>query len=366
MASTDDTDGGGGDAASVAAALRSASFVRIVAHADATGAATAGVLANAAAATGVPFRVSLARTAEAATGRVAAGEATAVTVGVGGPATATIQGPRAPATAAEAARAVGHAPDPTPVLAGLVGAGLDPEGTAAFEAADVERHPGLGIPTENRADGLAHTTLVHGPFSGDPAAAEELLPDGDDPDSRRHGGSVVALEASTAATGQRGVAALGRALNPLAPGTPFATVAGYADVLGATAREAPGTAVALAVGADVRESALGTWRDHALRVHRAVEEADLEARGDVAVARVESGVWTVARLLRDFRSPAPAALAIGDGEAALAGRSGTGALKALSAAAEECAGSAAGGDTRAYAAFDGPAEDVVAAVRGMV
>jgi len=378
MASTEDADAGDAPVDSAAAALRSASFVHVVAHADAGAVAAAGLLARAADATGVPFQVSVVRTAAEAGRRVAAGDGTTIAVGVSEPSAPTLAGPELPVAAAETARAVGHDPDPALVLAGLVARGISPEGTAAFEAADVERRQGVGVPTDDPIDGLAHTTLVHGAFSGDPAAADEFLADsgvdagdGDagtesDVETRRRIASLVALEASAPAVGERGLAALGRALNPLAPGSHFATVAGDADVLAATTRESPGTAVALVLGADCGESALGTWRDHALRVHRATSQADPARHSGLTVARVDTGVWTAARLLRDFRSPEPAVLALGDGEAALAGPPGTGALGALSTAAGECDGSAGGTDTRAYARFEGDADDLVAVLRGLL
>ncbi|MFB6219374.1 MAG: exonuclease, partial [Halobacteriaceae archaeon] len=282
-------------------------------------------------------------------------------------AAASLAGPETPADAAAAAREVGAEPDPQLVLAGLAAGGVSPEGTDAVETAGVERRPGLGTPTEDPADGLAHTTLVHGEFSGDTDAAKRTLADlGVDTVADSKVASAVALETSAPDTGNRGLAAVGRALHPFAPGGPFATVPGYGDVLDAVAREAPGTAVALALGHDARERALDAWRRHARQAHRAVREADPARHAGVVVARAGDAHWTVARLLRDFRSPEPAALVVGDGEAALAGPAGTGAAEVLSTAAAECSGSAGGGDERAYAAFDGDADDLTAVVRGML
>lgn len=378
MASSEDADAGDAPVDSAAAALRSASFVRLVVHADAGAVAAAGLLARAADADGVPFQVTVVRTAREADRRMTAGDGAAIAVGVGAQSAPSLTALEVPIAAAETARAVGHDPDPSLVLTGLVARGISPEGTAAFEAADLERRPGVGVPTDDPVEGIAHTTLLHGAFSGDPAAAEQFLEDGGvdaddiaatsdlDAGTCRRIGSLVALETSRPATGDRGLAALGRALHPLVPGGRFATVAGDADVLAATTRESPGTAIALVLGHDRRESALGTWRDHALRVHRTVQEADLARHSGLAVAEVDGGVWTAARLLRDFRSPEPVALAIGDGEAALAGPPGTDATAVLSTAAEECAGSAAGTDSRAYVAFDGTAEDLVAVARGLL
>jgi hypothetical protein len=373
MASTGDADAGDAPAESAAAALRSASFVHVVAHADGASVAAAGLLAGAADALGVPFQVSVARTAAGLSRRVAAVEdATAVVAGAREPgADASLSGPEAPLTAARAVRAVGADPDSTLALAGGSVAGVEADGTDGVEHVPVERRPGVGLPTTDIADGLAHTTLVHADVSGDPEAAAALLADldvGTEPTeaARRRLASALALDASVAAAEERGVAALGRALHPLGPAGQFETVAGYGDVLDAVAREAPGTAVALTLGYDARGAALDAWRAHARRAHAAVRAADPARHAGLTVARDAAPVWTVARLLRDFRSPEPAALAVGADEAALAGTPGTGAAEALSTAAAECSGSAGGGDARAYATFEAPVEEFVSVVRGVL
>jgi hypothetical protein len=378
MASTDDADAdaAAGDAptGSVAATLRSASFVTVVAHADGAAVAAAGLLAEAADAVDVPFHICVARTATEVGRRVDGTEdATTLVVGdAGTDADIALASARAPLVAFESARDVGAEPDPTLALAGLNGADRPPEGSVPIDAADTARRPGVAGPTEDLVDTLAHSTLVHGSFSGDPEAAkaalgEAGLADESSPETRRRAGSLVALEASTAATGERGLAALGRALNGRGPAGSFATAAGLGDVLDAAVRVDPGTAVALALGHDVRDDALAAWREHARRAHEAIRATDPTRHRGLVVAEAGDGsVWTVARLLRDFRSAEPVALAVGDAEAALAGPPGTDAAAVLASAAAECSGSGAGSDTRAYARFEGPTEDLVAVLRGQL
>jgi hypothetical protein len=255
----------------------------------------------------------------------------------------------------------------TLALAGVAaGGGLPAQAVpAAVEHAPVERRPGVALATADLVDGLAHSTLVHGPFSGDVDAAGATLAELELPaelgdDDRRRLASVVALDASGGESASAD--AMERALRPLAPGGPFETVGGFADVLDAVARTEPGTALALALGHDVRSAALEAWRDAAAAVHRAVRSANLARHSGVVVADVgDASVWTAARLLRDARSPEPAALAVGAGGVGLAG--GADARSQLATVAGDDA--VAGGERVAYARLDQTdGEAVVEAVRG--
>lgn len=417
------------DAAASAGHLREAAFVRVVTRADADGVAAAGVLARALADSGVPIQVSAARTDEARGRRVeragdhaapddatvvvgatgADGDSPTGVPGIGGAdapeiagrdAVRVAGGDRPDSVAAwELAReiagpefgsgdgrdhAVGTA---TLALAGAVAAGATPDedGTdpvlSAAREAGVERRPGVALPTRDAADGLAHSTLVHAPFSGDADAASgalaETFDDGSrtdadphgtagidpaDPDAGRDLASLVALRVAGAEGASHSAGfAVERALRPHAtPSGPFATVGGLADVLEATARESPGTAVALALGHDAADPALAAWRDRAGRAHRAVRSADAGRYDGVLAARVESSpVGTVAGLLAAYRSPEPVALVVGDGEAAAAyspDATGEGDPRAAlrTAATAVDAGAEVGGTRRrAYARFDG-------------
>lgn len=378
------------DADAPAERLRSAGFVRVVTRADGDGVAAAGVLARSLAAVGVPFQVTVARTDEGrarrvdrATDHATPGDATVV-VGsnpdpgeTGNADTLSVAGGDRPDSVAawEWARAVagenwdGDRPRPSVLaLAGTVAAGEAAEAPLeTAREAGVERRPGVAIPTEDAAD-VAHSTLVHAAFSGDPDAAGEALPgvvdpatfDPADPDRGRDLASLVALRVAgdDRAVPSAGVA-VERALRPHAvPDGPYATVAGLADVLDAAARESPGTAVALALGHDVREAALSAWSEHARRAHDAVRSATTGRYDGVLAARIESGpVGTTARLLSAYRSPEPVALVVGDGEAAAAlapdaeGRDLAATLRAAARGIDP--GAEAGGTPRqAHAQFD--------------
>jgi len=173
----------------VATRLSTAPFVRIVARADGDGVAAAGTVARALAASGVPFQVATGRTAA---DRVARAEVDAdgETLLVGATPTPgdALELPDATAGAPLSARAwrvadalldgrAERSRVATLSLAGAVAASVTPgtAGTASvLEVVDLDRRPGVATPT-TPVDGLAHSTLVHGPFSGSPERARETL-----------------------------------------------------------------------------------------------------------------------------------------------------------------------------------------------
>jgi hypothetical protein len=406
MAAADPSDGLA-PGASVAATCRDAGFVRLVATSDGDALAATGVLARALAAVGVPFQASIRQFPADAPGD---GTDADVTVTVGAPGgDAAIADLPASTAAYDAARELApEAADPTLALAGTLAAGAasgddstalaedattadadredattadaDREDATATDtdredattadtiredacAAGCERRPGVGVPTVDFADGLAHTTLAHTPDSDDAAAYREALAERDlpsertpdtDADTGRRLASLLAFDAVRGGEAPpRAADAVGRALRPHAGAScPFATVEGYADVLDAVARRAPGTGVALALGHDAREAALDAWREHASAAHRAVHAADTSRYdGAVAVVTRSGPVATVARLIRDFRSPEPAVLVIGDGAAAAAG-DGVDVGAALRATAAAAGGESLARADTAYARLD--------------
>ena len=335
----------------LASVLADAPFVRLVATDDGDALAATGVLARALRATGTPFQ---ARIASDPTDE-AVGDEVAVTVGSGrGP--HAIPGSERPASTAAfaVARSLGVDPDPVVALAGVVAAGSVPGTDGSGDALDaakrgdrVARRPGVGLPVADgtdtgdedgipRAESLAASTLVSTRYSGDPDAAARAiapleLPADPNADDRRRLASLVAVDAVDDAS-ERAAAAVERALRPYATDGPFETVGGYADVLDALAREAPGTGIALALAADpdgdLRAAALDAWRRHGLAAHRAVDAATVDRYDGCVVARVDgsptdasSVLPTVARLVRDFRSPEPVAVAVDEAAGRLAAAS---------------------------------------------
>ncbi|WP_276258442.1 exonuclease RecJ [Haloglomus litoreum] len=334
MAAADPSDGHA-PGASVAAACRDAGLVRLVATSDGDALAATGVLARALSAAGIPFQASVRSFPGDALGDGTDADVT-VTVGATGGDVALDAHPASPAAYAAARELVPDAADPTLALAGVLAAraapGDDPTTLAEdATAAGCEQRPGVGVPTADLVDGLAHTTFVYTPDSGDTEAYRTALAERDlptertadiDDDAGRRLASLLAFDAVRSGEAPpRAADAVERALRPHAGARcPFATVEGYAGVLDAVARRAPGTGVALALGHDAREAALDAWREHASAAHRAVRAADTSRYdGCVAVVTRTGPVETVARLVRDFRSPEPAVLVVGDGEAAAAG-----------------------------------------------
>ncbi|EMA35196.1 hypothetical protein C445_05738 [Halobiforma lacisalsi AJ5] len=410
------TEGRSTDATNAAPGLESAAFVRLVTRADGDALAASGIVARALADRGTPFQVTVGRTVSERTKRATrtdeadardavdddSDDLTMVVGAVDGDAT-RLDEPDRPATlaAVDRVRELGATPDPVLALAGLVAAGVEPgagESEWVLEAARkrdlVDRRPGVAVPTADPADGIAHSTRLRGPWSGDPDAVRGALADagvaveadGTEPalesDDHRTIASVVALDA----VGDEGATetaadAVRRGLKPYAtPGdAPFATVGGYADVLEATARSDPGTGVALALGHDAREPALSAWREYGRRAHEALEGASTGRYDGLFVVGIGQGdgpVEAVARLAADYRSPEPTVLAIaesdGSGEAALVTR-GEGPLgSTLERLARELRGESAAEDAveydvgtrRGYLRYDGLEEStVIAAAR---
>ncbi|USZ68811.1 exonuclease RecJ [Halorussus salilacus] len=366
------TDGSASDASDAAATLRDAAFVRVLVRADGDCLAAAGLLARALGGRGVPYQVRVGRFGETLAdpddANRASSEDTTVGIGLDPGADAHLPAAATPAsaTAYDVARELDARPDPTLALAGVLAAdGVPSAGETAhvLEAArerGVERRPGVGVPTDDLADGLAHATLAHADYSGDAGAAQAALAELGLPaelDESAH--RRVASEFALAVTGgqaatARAADAVERALRPhTAPEGPFATVEGYADVLDAVARERPGTATALALGHDARADALDAWRDHAERAHAVLREGTTGRYDGLFALRTDSApVETVARLLRDFRSPEPVALVVADEAAAAAATDDRRIGAAMSEAARSVGGLGGGLADRGYARFD--------------
>ncbi|MFB6207112.1 MAG: hypothetical protein ABEJ05_11370 [Haloglomus sp.] len=281
----------------------------------------------------------------------------------------------------EVAAALDAGPDPVLALAGATVGEAAPSGSLKEAVAEsgVERRPGVGVPTADVADGLAHSTLLHAPFSGDPEATAAALAgcdrlaaaeSGDASEAdRRAIASLVAVRTTTAeGATPRAAEAVERVLRPHVGGT-LATVEGYGDVLDALARERPGVGIALALSHDYVDRALDIWRDHGERVHRALRAASTDRYDGLFVARVAEAVdspvpvGSAARLLRDFRSPEPVALVVGDGRAAAAGVDDRDVAGAMRAAAADVGGTATGHGRRGRAQFQTDTAAFVTAFR---
>ncbi len=223
------------------------------------------------------------------------------------------------------------------------------------------------MPTDDIADGLAHSTLAHADYSGDAEAVQAALAELGLPaelDGQAH--RAIASEFALAVTGadaatDRAAESVERALRPHAipdgesgdSDAPFGTVEGYADVLEAVARERPGTGVALALGHAERADALDAWRDHAARAHEVLRKGTTGRYDGLFALRTDDApVETVARLLRDFRSPEPTALVVSESEAAAAAVEASGVGASMTDAARAVGGTGGGTPDRGYATFD--------------
>ncbi|QKY19244.1 exonuclease RecJ [Halolamina sp. CBA1230] len=394
----------------LAETLSGAPFVRVAAASDGDSLAAAGLLARACAETDTPFQLRLDDEAGVDT-------EDAVTVAVGPTAVdgdASLDHPASPAAFA-LARHLGADPDPILALAGTIAAGetvrtADTALDAAQESGLIDREPGLALPTDDVPTGLAASTLLHGPFSGDEDAAAALVAEldagddatgshaagddagavgshaagddagavgshaaGDDAGSGeefdRRFASLVTVDTVTAeGATERAATEIERALRPyVTPDAPFRTLGGYADVLDAVARTAPAAGVSLALGersGDATDAALAAWRKYGAAVHGQLRSAETRRHHGVWVLETEADadvLPAVARLARAFRSPEPVALALTEGAAAAAGESGVG--DAVTAAANAVDGTGHGTDDTGWARFDTDTEQFTDAFR---
>jgi len=262
-----------------------------------------------------------------------------------------------------------------------------------------DRRPGVALPTIAVVDGLAHTTLAHTTVSGDVEATRERCGSLEERENGREIGSLLALSVvGTEDAAPRAARAVERALRPTSlpgPSPLFATLEGYADVLGAVATERPGIGLALACGYDVRETALSTWRTHARKAHVALRTATRSRYDGLCVARLADGssdvatdaegadhgddrgrdgesndegdvrtsVATIARLFRDFRSPEPVALVVGDGIGAIAATENRTLGSVAARVAHDLDGTGGGTERLGEVRFDGSPDELVAAIR---
>jgi hypothetical protein len=307
-------------ASDVAARLRAAEFVRLVAAATGDGVAAATLLTSALDGE-APYQLSVTPLPETAARDTEAD----CTLAVGRPvddADITLGTETRPASLV--AHDVGvelGSDDPIAAIAGALAAGADRDETVLglAEDADLTRRPGIASPTADHVDGLAHSTFLHAPFSGSTDDAADALtgldlPDALSEDDHRRVASLAALAVTGEGASERATVSVERFLRPLVGG-PCETVGGYADLLEATARDAPGQAVALALGHADTESALSVWRTHATAAHDALSAATTGRYDGLFGVKCDGTVpvGTVARLAADFRSPEPVVLALDDG-----------------------------------------------------
>ncbi|WP_436934652.1 hypothetical protein [Halovenus marina] len=307
-------------ASDVAVRLRAAEFVRLVAAATGDGVAAATLLTSALDGE-TPYQLSVTPLPETAARDTEADCTLAVGRPVDG-ADITLGTETHPAslTAHEVGVELGSG-DPIAAIAGALAAGADRDEAVLGLAEDVDltRRPGIASPTADPVDGLAHSTFLHAPFSGSTDDAADALtgldlPDELSEDDHRRVASLAALAVTGTDASERATVSVERFLRPLVGG-PCETVDGYADVLDATARDAPGQAVALALGHADPESAFDTWRTHATEAHSALSTATTGRYDGLFAVKCDGTVpvGTVARLAADFRSPEPVVLALGEG-----------------------------------------------------
>ncbi|MFB6112200.1 MAG: hypothetical protein ABEJ35_06665 [Halobacteriaceae archaeon] len=322
MAATDQSHGPTtADTDALIGAVQDAEFVTIVARADGVGAAAAGLLADALESAGTPHQVSLTSTAGAASERLEDATDTRTSVSLGHPsAVADVATPpgHTLTSVASAAEALGGRPDPTVAMAGIVAGGTHPsKAPAAIQRLGEwsgRREPGIARPGTDAVDSLAHTTLLHGPFAGDREAARDLVEEVEPAaDGTALASAVVLAAAGPDRRPPSAGAAVERGVRPVRVEGSWDSIEAFADILAATAREAPGVAIGLALGRVEPPAARDPWRTHGAAVHEAVRAAELARYDGFVQADLDGSapLGPTARLLRDFRAPEPAVFAVG-------------------------------------------------------
>jgi hypothetical protein len=368
------------DVAAVARDLADASLVRLVPRPDGDAVAATGVLARALDHRSVPYQITPALTRQARRESIGRGDDATLSVALG-PLTAADCSLGAgdgtlSSVAARVADELGAEVPSVLALAGAVAAGAVPGGDDTAWLLDHENgperspRPGVGVPTGDLVDGLAHTLLCHADWSGSPeataAALDALSVDGDprqaatlDEDDHRTIASLVSIDATDTARPERAATTIGRVLRPyVTPEGPFETLGGYADVLDAVSRAQPGVAAALAVGGDCRESALAAWRAHASKAHDGLRAASIGRYDGYVVARVDGApVVSTAQLCRDVAAPEPLAVAVDADAVGLAARPETDAIRPTEALAEALDGAVTATARYGFVTTDGTAVD---------
>ncbi len=342
-------------ASELADRIRTAGFVQLVHRADGAALAAAGVLAHVCTARNTPFHVRTVRTpTDLEDGLPEHTDDTArILLGIG-PSTGT----HPCRVAVDVARALEAPIDPILALAGIRAGDGTPHAIAPtlLEDAALERTPGIAAPTRQPSEAVAHTTYASTAVSGRPEAAEAFLAehgihDDASADQRALASALALKTVEDPAISDRAIEMIEDALRPYAIDGPFATLAGYGDVLSALAHRAPGLGVAIAVGDPAPDSAMAVWREWAVDTHTGVHDAELSRTGECCIAETSGPVEPVARLLRDFRTPAPIVLAVRDGRVGVAAREPNIRVR-LASATEAVGGSFHARGARGYARID--------------
>jgi hypothetical protein len=220
------------------------------------------------------------------------------------------------------------------VVSGLFGAQAVPmlssKDALPPSVADMEKTPGVASPVADPIDGLTHSMLLHGPWSGDieatadtyEAYTEMSLPLCES--AGRDLSSQVTLDMLRSASHGRIKTALQGAIHPrpFAAGS-FETLGGAFDVFRAVVREAPGTAVGFSLGADVVTACLEHWRTHANCVHNELQSLREQRFQSVSLFELDSALTplqcsTVADVALAYMSAEPVTVVRGDRAIAIA------------------------------------------------
>ena len=371
------------DPDALAERLASATLVKLVPRVDGDAIAAAGTVARALQQADVPFQISPARTRTDRRNRIeTATDAVVVAVGAldGADATISADGTTVSETAASVAGSIGEIDEPELPLAGIIAGGGTPGAVPTLleraKARGLERQPGIATPVADLADGLAHSTLVHTPVSGDRQRARELLDtigitaDAPEESALRTVASLAAIDGTDTDSPKRAAETIGRFVSPyVTPEGPFETLGGYADVIDAAARHAPGTAVALAIGGNVREPALSAWREHAVAVHDGLRNASTGRYDGFVVLRVDDGPpAAIARRYRDIATAEPVVVGIGPSSIGVATTEKAATAGPLAAVSDAVDGTADWSHRSGFVAAGGEIDErtVIDAVRGAV
>lgn len=164
-------------------------------------------------------------------------------------------------------------------------------GTAPTDADDVI----MGLVDDNFISSLAGTTLIHGPYSGDPATIRNWLGD-DATESDRHCRSALVVATLHEHASSAMAAAIERfmAATPITTG-PCATDVGAYDLLDVLASSDPGLALAVTAGHQhVNEEAKRTWYRLSQSIHETIRT--IEQNQQVIHVNAQAPVAAIARL----------------------------------------------------------------------
>lgn len=178
--------------------------------------------------------------------------------------------------------------------------------------------PVIGIPIEEQTDGVAHSTLIHGPFSADEDRTASLLEPHESDLTAVRSALTLELLSNSPVTGET-AEKIEVFLTSTETNGPFHTTGGVLDVLTVLSQTAPGVALSTICGWQDIETATESWRTTAIEIHDAIR-GERRTAGDVTIIDSSTpAVASVSALAATFTETTSVVLADNGGRIGISG-----------------------------------------------